>query len=332
MRYPVPRLRWLACGLAVALVSSGAAFSQGSAALWPARPVTMVIPFLAGGPTDTDTRLYAQKLRDAFGQPFFTDNRPGAGGTIGAAFVAKAAPDGYTLMMATAAFTVAPALYKSLPYDPIADFAPVALITKRAALMVVNPALPVKSVAEYIAYARANPGKLNFGTPGLGSGPHLAGELFHNLTNTRATYVHYKGTPQMALDMVSGRLDASINIPAGSLAHVKSGKLRLLGTTGIERTRLLPDVPSIAEQGVVGFDYGSGLGILAPRGTPAAIVSKLSAEIARHSKNPEIFQKLAEDGNDLLSSTTPEQYRQYLVDDVNRWRKVVQASGIKLEE
>ena len=298
---------------------------------WPAKPVTMVIAFPPGGPTDTDTRMFTQKLRDSFQQTFLIDNRPGAGGTIGTGLVAKAVPDGHTLLVATIAFTVAPNLYKDLPYHPITDFAPISMVTKRAAMMTVNINLPIRTVPEWIAYARANPGKLNFGTPGQGGGPHLAGELLASLTQTKVTFVHYKATPPMAFDMVSGRLDMGITIPAGIYAHVKSGKLRLLGTTGSERTRLMPDVSSVSET-VPGYEYSSWLGFVAPKGTPAPVISRMSAEIIRLSKTPEIYKKLYDDGNDLASSSTPEQFRDFLAADYGRWRTVVQQSGIKLEE
>lgn len=320
-----------AIGIVLGLVA-GAALAQGVADAYPSKPVVMVIPFPPGGPTDLDARLYTQKLTENMRQQFLLDYRPGAGSTLGTAYVAKVAPDGYTLLVVTTGFNVAPAMYRSLPYDSVADFAPVALLTKRSSLLVVHPSLPVKSVAEYVAYARANPGKLNFGTPGSGGAPHLAGEWLHNLTNTKATFVHYKGTAQMVLDLVAGRLDAAISVPAGVLAHARSGKLRLLASSGAERSKLLADVPTIAEGGVAGYDYTGGLGVLAPRGTPAPIVNKLSAEFARVSKSPDVFQKLAEDGNVLTVSSTPEQFRQHILTEVTRWRKVVADSGIKLEE
>ena len=319
-------------GLGAAVLASSLSPSMVLAQTsWPTKPVTMVIAFPPGGPTDTDTRMFTQKLKDSFQQTFLIDNRPGAGGTIGTGYVAKSVPDGHTLLVATIGFTVAPTLYKDLPYHPITDFTPISMVTKRAAMMVVNVDLPIRTVPEWIAYARANPGKLNFGTPGQGGGPHLAGELLSSLTHTKVTFVHYKATPPMALDMVSGRLDMGITIPAGICAHVKSGKLRLLGTTGSERTRLMPDVPSVSEF-VPGFEYSSWLGFVAPKGVPPTVVIRLSAEIIRLSKTPEIFKKLSDDGNDLASSTTPEQFRDFLAADYGRWRKVVQESNIKLEE
>ena len=313
------------------LMAVGAALAQG-APNYPARAVSVVVPYAAGGPADLQARLLATKLAENLHQSFVLDFKPGAGGAIGAAFVAKAPADGYTLLISSGGFNVYPSLVKKPIYDPVADFAPVSLLTKRSSLFVVRASLPVKSVAEYIAYARANPNKLNFGTPGLGSGPHLGSEWFHQMIDAKVTYVHYKGTAQMVLDLVSGRVDTAMTVPAGLLAQIRSGKLRLLGVTGLDRSPLLPDVPTVAEQGVPGFDFTGGLGVLAPRGTPPAVVTKLSAEIVKVSREPDVFKRLADDGNEQKSASTPEEFRRFIVAEVARWKKVVQDSGIPLED
>jgi tripartite-type tricarboxylate transporter receptor subunit TctC len=298
---------------------------------WPTKPVTMVVNYPPGGPSDIDARLFTQRLKDPFQQPFLVDNRPGAGGTIGVAFVAKAAPDGYTLMSTATDFVIAASLYKNLSYSPVTDFAPISMITLKPAMMTINPNLPIRSVPELLAYARANPGKLNFGTPGQGSGPHLAGVLLNSLSKTEFTFVHYKSTPAMALDQTAGRIDMGINVPAGIYSHVKSGKLRLLGTTGQGRSRLTPDVPSVADS-VPGFEYTGWQGFLAPKGVAPALISRLNAEIVRLSKEPELAKKFSDDGSDLGSASTPEQFRDVIAADYARWRKVVLEHNIKPEE
>ena len=316
--------------MTLALSWAGTCGAQ-SADNYPARPVQVVIPFPTGGVTDIEARMFMAKLAESMGKPFVLDFKPGAGSTLGTALVAKAPADGYTLLVITTGYTVAPAFYKNLSYDPVKDLAAVSLLTSRPSLMVVNAALPVKTIKEYIAYARANPGRINFGTPGSGSAPHLGGEWLHSLTGTKATYVHYKGTAQMVLDVVGGRLDATISVPTTLISQVRSGKLRAIAGASIERSSLFPDLPTIAEQAVPGFDYASWLGVVAPAATPAAIVTRLNAELARVARAPDIVQKLAVDGTNAVGGPV-EPFRKLIASEVERWRKLVQETGIKLEE
>ena len=322
------KLKWFPVGL---LALSGTCVAQSIADAYPSKPVQVVIPFPTGGVTDIEARMFMQKVSESTGRPFVLDFKPGAGSTMGTALVAKSAPDGYTLLVITTGYTVAPAFYRNLTYDPVKDLAAVSLLTSRPSLMVVNSLLPVKSIGEYLAFAKASPGKINFGTPGSGSAPHLGGEWLHSLTGTKATFVHYKGTAQMVLDVVAGRLDATISVPTTLLAQVKAGKLRAIATASIDRSALLPDLPTISEQAVPGFDYSSWLGVVAPTATPGAIISKLNAELAKAARAPDIIQKLAIDGTNSVGGPA-DQFRKLIVSEVDRWRKLVQETGIKLDQ
>jgi len=309
---------------------SAAALAQG-AANYPSKTVRIVLPFAPGAVTDVETRLYAQKLTENTGKAFVVDYKPGAGQTIGVGYTAKAAPDGYTILIISSGFTVNPAFYKNLPYDPIKDFAPVSLMTKRPTVLMVNLAVPATNVKEWLAYAKANPGKVNYGTSGAGGMPHLAGAWLHSATNTPMTFVHYQGSAGAQQDLLAGRIQMMAATFLSAMPMIKSGKLRALATASSERSSLLPNLPTIAEQVLPGFDYSSWLGVLAPAKTPPAIVNKLSAELAKVAKDPEIERKLSSDGTMMIGST-PEFLRQLIVTEINRWEKLVQETGIKLEE
>ena len=308
-----------------------ASIAQGLAENYPARPVQVVVPFPPGGVTDVEARLYTQKLTENLGRAFVLDYKAGAGQTIGTGFVAKAAPDGYTLLVITSGFTVNPAFYKSLPYDPARDFAPVSLMTKRPTLLVVHPSLPAKSVNEYLVYAKANPGKINWATNGAGGVTHLTGAWLHNATHTQVTIVHYKGSASLQLDLNAGRTQVTTTTFLTALPLIKSGKLRALAIASMDRSALLPDLQTIAEQAVPGYDYSSWLGIIAPAGIPPAILAKLSSELSKVAKTAEIAQKLADEGTVMVGST-PEQFRRHIINEINRWQKLVEETGIKLEE
>ena len=308
---------------------SGAVLAQGAADSFPSRPVAIIVPLAAGGPNDSEARLYAAKLNALLGQQFSVESRAGASGTIGANYVAKSAPDGHTLLLTGGSFTTSAALYKDLPYDAIKDFAPVSLMSLKHFVLVVPASSPIRNVSEYLAYARANPGKLNYATTGVGSTPHLAGAWLHNLTNTKVTFVAYKGAaPQMA-DLMAGRVDvAPLNLQ-GAAPLIKNGKLRGLGAMGDTRSSVLPGLATIAEQGVPGYSNVSYIGFSAAGATPVAIVNKLHEALVKVIRMPDIIAALEAQGSVPVGST-PTEFRQMITSETLRWRKVVQESAIVL--
>lgn len=310
---------------------SGTGVAQNASSTYPSRPVTVVLPFPAGGPVDNEARLYTQKLSQDFARPFVLDFKAGAGSTIGVAYVAKAPPDGYTLLVTNSSFSIAPAFYPNLPYDPIRDLAPISMMSKRTTLLLASPNLPFSTVPEYIAYVRSHPNQINMATVGAGSALHLAGAWLHSATDTKVTFVHYKGAGPVYLDLIAGRVQVAFITLSSAMPYIKSGKLKLLGLASLERSSLLPDIPTIAEQVSPGFEYSSWMGFSAPGATPADFINKLSSQMARIARSPELVQKLAPEGTILIGST-PEQFRQHIVTETARWRKLVQDTGMKLEE
>ncbi len=331
------RLRgWLplASPLGLCLVLAGASaplLGAESSDVFPSRPVTVVLAIAPGGPVDAEARLYLPKMQGVLGQPFVVDFKPGATGTTGTAYVARAVPDGYTLLLVTSGLTVFPAVYKSLAFDPIKDFAHLSLMSKKPTVLVANPSFPPRDAAEYLAYARANPGKVNFGTTGNGSSNHLVGAWIHSATRTKVTFVPYKGLGPMLPDIMGGRLDLTSAILSGVMPLIKSGKLRALAMTGEKRSGLLPDVPTISEKGIPGYDYSYWTGFSAPAGTPPAIAKKLADAFARVAHLPDVVTALESDGA-LAIGSSPEQFRQLLIAETTLWRKVVQDSGIAMED
>ncbi len=321
--------RALACLMALAFCP-GAALAQKPEP-FPSKAITFINPLAAGGPQEVETRLYAQKIMENTGWKIVVDFRAGAGGTLGQNYVAKAAPDGHTLLTTSSSYVITPALYPDLPFDPVKDLAPVSLISTRGNMLVVSNTLPVKSVTEYIAYARANPGAINFGTSGAGGAVHLPGAWLHNMTNTKVTFVHYKGTGPLLPDLVTGRIHATYAFPVATMSFIKSGKLRPLGMTSADRFVTLPDIPAVREQ-VPGFDYTSWLGALAPGRTPTAVVTRLSAEFARMAKDPEIVRKLRDEYYFVAVGSTAEEFRKYMAPQFDIWKNLVRDTGIKLEE
>ena len=316
--------------LATAVLLSAPVAAQRQEDSYPSRPVTIIVPFAAGAVTDLETRLYAQKLTELTGRTFVVDYKPGAGSMIGSAYVAKAAPDGYTLLTATSALAIAPLLYKNLGFDPIRDFNFVSLISKRAPLLLATPSLPVKNVAEYIAYARANPGRLNIGTSGSSGGAHLSMEWLHHITHTKATFIHYKGGAHSFTALMAGEVHVAIGSLIAMMPQVRAGKVKILGVTSAERVKILPDIPTVAEQGVPGFEYAPWLGFAAPRATPSAVVARLNADLVRVSRNPELAERLADDAT-LMIGSTPGEFAQAVVAEASRWRKLVDETGMKLD-
>ena len=304
------------------------AFGQGD---YPAKPVTLISPFGAGGSVEQEFRLYTQHILENTGKRFLIDARVGAGGTVGANYVAKATPDGYTLLAVSSAFAITPSVYPNLPYDNNRDFAPVSLLTKHVYLLVVNPNSPFRNAADYVAAARARPGELNFGTAGIGGATHLPGELLHYLTKTRVTFVHYKTPPQRVLDLVAGRIDAAMGSFTLMLPQVRTGKLRAAGVSSNQRVPLLADLPTLEEQGAPGYDFSSWVGLIAPAKTPPAVVSRLNALFAAAARDPEVFKKLEADGT-IAVAGSPEQFRQFIAVETERWRKLFADTGLRLEQ
>ena len=324
------RHRLLAIALATALAAALPVAALAQAA-WPARPVRIVVPFTAAGTTDLLARALAPELQRAFGQPFIVDNKPGAGGNTGAAEVAKAAPDGYTLLMGTVGtHAINPGLYPKLPYDHVKDFAPVILVAGVPNVLVINPALPVNSVQELIAYAKANPGKLNFASSGNGTSIHLSAELFKTMAGVQMTHVPYKGSAPALQDLVGGQVQLMFDNLPSSLALIKGGKLKALAVTSSARAAALPDVPTNAESGLPGFEASSWFGLLAPAGTPPPVIAKLNGEIAKWLATPEAKEKLLAQGANAAGGT-PEDFAQFINAETAKWQKVVKESGAKVD-
>ncbi len=310
---------------------SGGAGAQGSAATFPSRPITIISPFAPGGSVDIESRLYAPVASKILGQPFVVDYKAGGGTTIGIGYVVKAAPDGYTLLGHTTAMTVVPAFYKDLPFNIVKDLAPVSLMAMRTSALMASNTFPPKNFAEYIAYARANPGKVNYATAGNGEISHLAGAWLHSLTGTTVTFVPFKGTGPALQELMSGRVDISSGIMSAALPLLQSGKVRILAVLGHQRAKQYPDIPTVAEMGVPGYDYTAWMGFLAPSATPPAIVNKLSEAFAQVVKTPEIARVLEGQSATPVGST-PAQFKQLISTEVARWKKVVDDSGITLAE
>ena len=304
--------------------------AQDPAEAFPARPVQIVVPFTPGGATDIEARVYAQKLTENMGKSFVVDYKPGAGGSIGTGFVAKSPPDGHTLLVISSSFTVNPAFYRNLPYDPIKDFAAVSLMSKRVTVLIAHPSFPATTIGEYLAHVRANPGKVNMAATGAGSIQHLAGAWLHSVTGTRVTFVQYKGTSPLNVDLVSGRVDVNASPFVNVMPLVKAGKLKILGILSDEPSPLIPGAQVASEQGAPGYSYASWLGVIAPRATPASIVNKLSAELGKAARSPDVVQKFAPEGSTMVGSA-PKVLQDLIATELERWRKIVQENDIKLE-
>ena len=304
------------------------AFAQ-SAPAYPVKPVRWVVAFAAGGPVDGLSRAVAQKLAQRWGQPVIIDNRSGAGGTLGADLVAKAAPDGYTLMTGhVGTHAINATLYRNLPYDPVRDFTPVTLIASNAFLLLVNPSLPARSVKELITLAKARPGQLNYASAGIGGPTHLVPEIFKSMAGINIVHVSYKGSTPALTDLISGQVHIMFSNPLTPMPYVRAGRLRALGISTAQRSPALPDIPTIAESGLPGFDVSAWYGVLAPAGLPRPLLTKLNAEIVQVLKLPEMQERFVAQGIDLVSST-PQQFEELIKSDIVRWRKVVIAAGAK---
>ena len=300
-------------------------------AAYPTKPVKLVVPFPPGGSLDIAGRLIAQKLTEMWGQSVVVENKPGAGGNIGADFVAKSSPDGYTILLgALSTHAVNPSLYKTMPYDAAKDFAPITLIAITPNVLVVNASLPVNSAREFLAYAKANPGKLAFGSGSNGSAGHLAGELFKVETGTDAVHVPFKGGAPATQALLAGDTQFMFDNLANAMAQVKAGKIKALAVTTAQRSSLVPDLPTMAEAGLPGFDISTWYGLFAPAGTPPSIVAKWNADVTKILTSPDVRAKLVADGADP-SPDTPEQFKEFIAKELAKYARIVKASGAKVD-
>ena len=318
----------LAAGFAaLALLAAPLAGAEG----YPSKPIHFVVPYPAGGPLDTVARLLGQKVSESMRQPVIVDNKPGAGGNIGADAVAKSPPDGYTILMgAVATHAINPTLYTNIPYDPVKDFAPVTQVASTPNVLVVNPSLPVHDVREFIAYAKAHPGQLNFGSGSTGSAGHLAGELFKTMAGVQMVHVPYKGAGPAMQDLIGGQIQLMFDNLASSLGQIRAGKVRALAVTTAKRTSLAPELPTIAESGLPGFDISTWFGVLAPGGTPPAVVARLHDEFAKALAAPDVREKMLNLGAEPVGNT-PAQFAAYIRSEARKYARLVKASGAKVD-
>jgi tripartite-type tricarboxylate transporter receptor subunit TctC len=304
-----------------------AALSQA----YPTKPIRLVVPFPAAGTTDILARAIAQKLSEALGQQVVVDNRPGAGGNIGSDLVAKSAPDGYTLLMGTVGtHAINVSLYAKMPYDAVKDFTPVVLVAGVPNVLVVNPALPVKTVGDLIKLAKDKPGTINFASSGNGTSIHLSGELFKSMTGVQMAHIPYKGSAPALTDLIGGQVQIMFDNLPSSMAHIKGGRLRAIAVTSAKRAPALPDIPTIAESGVPGFEASSWFGILAPAGTPREIVLRINAEANKALQSGEMKEKLLAQGAEAVGNS-PEFFADHIRSETIKWAKVVKESGATVD-
>ncbi|MDM0033216.1 tripartite tricarboxylate transporter substrate binding protein [Variovorax sp. J22P271] len=308
------------------------ALSTAQAQAFPTKPISLIIPFPPGGPTDAMARTLAAEIKDALGQPVIVENRAGAGGNIGAEFVARAPADGHTLLFGTSGpLAINSSLYRKINYDPATSFAPVIQIGYLPNILVVNPAVPAKDVRELIAYAKANPGKLSYASSGNGASSHLAGVLFNGIAGTDLQHIPYKGTGPALNDLLGGQVSMSFTDVLTALPYVKAGKLRALGIATAQRSQALPELPTLAEQGVTGYDVSVFFGIVAPAGTPPATVSKLNKAFADALATPKVRQLFASQGLEPAKDGSPQQLGRFISSETAKWKDVVKKSGAQLD-
>ncbi|MDM0123341.1 tripartite tricarboxylate transporter substrate binding protein [Variovorax arabinosiphilus] len=325
---PLSRRHLLALAAGIAGATALPLHAQPDA--WPSRPIKLVVGYAAGGATDVIARLVAVKLGERLGQPVVVDNRAGANSNVGAEVVAKSPPDGYTLYVFTIANTINASLYAKLGYDPQKDFEPIGLIAKIPNILVVNNNLPIKSIADYVRFAKASKDGITFASSGSGSSIHLSGEMFKMQTHLNMLHVPYRGSAPAVTDLLGGQVQSMFDNTPSALPHVQGGRLRAIAITSAKRSPLLPDVPTVAESGFPGFDVQSWFGLAAPAGTPKPIIDRLNAELNKVLAAPELRQRF----QDLAASPepgTPEQMRSFAAAETQRWREVVKTSGAKAE-
>ena len=297
---------------------------------YPVRAVRLIVPSSPGGGTDITARIIAPKLGEYLGQQVVVENRPGAGTMIGGEVVARAAPDGYTLLMGISTLAINPAMYKKVPYDALKDFVPISQVVALPNILVTHPSLPVKSVKELIVFAKARPGQINFASAGVGTNPHLSMELFLSMAGLKMIHVPYKGSGQGVIDLLAGHVTVMTPSILTALNYVKNKRLRALGVTSAKRAGGAPDIPTIAEAGVPGYEAVQWFGVLAPAGTPRDIVARLHKEVVRTVQSPDIRQKLVNDGADPIGSS-PDEFARFIRSETTKWAKVAREIGIKPE-
>ncbi len=324
-----PKRRRVLAGLGAACAATMLP-SLSRAATWPGHAVTFLVPFPVGGPVDTTARFTVQPLGQMWGVPTIVDNRAGAGGIVGAQFAAKAESDGYNFFFAAIHHAVLPSFRENLTYDITKDFVPVGMAAVFPIVLVVNPSLPVNSVSELIAYAKANPGKLSFGSSGTGGGTHLAGELFKSMAQVEMQHVPYRGSAPAMQDLLGGQVQVMFADGPSAVPHLKSGKIRALGVGNPERSAMLPDVPTISASGVPGYEAYSWSGVLAPKGTPADVVTRVNADLVKVLSNPDTAKAMLAAGAEPKPGT-PAEFGQFIKDEIVKWRDVIRKGNIKLE-
>ncbi len=301
-----------------------------AAQAFPSKPIRFIVPFAAGGTSDTVTRLISKELTEIWKVPVVVDNRPGAGGNVGSEIVAHSAPDGYTILMGTVAtHGINNSLYAKMPYDPVKDFEPVSLVASTPSVLMVHPSVPVKSVADLVSYAKANPGKLNYGSSGNGSSHHLAGQMFASMAGVNMVHVPYKGTAAAITDLLAGQIQLTFDTLPSAMPHVKAGKLKPLAVTSAQRYPALPNLPTVADT-LPGYEIGSWYGVLAPAGTPRDVVKKLSDDVAAVVRRPEMQEKLLAQGAKPVGSTS-EQFAAHIQSELKKWSTVVKESGARVD-
>ena len=304
-----------------------AASAQG----YPSKPIRFVVPYPPGGPLDTIARLLGQKVSEGVKQPVIVENKPGAGGNIGADFVAKSLADGHTILMgAVATHAINPTLYARIPYDPVRDFAPITQVASTPNVLVVNPSLPVSSVAELITHAKANPGKLNFGSGSTGSAGHLAGELFNSLAGVQMAHIPYKGAAPAMQDLIGGQIHLMFDNLASSLAQVRAGRVKALAVTTAKRSSLAPELPTVAESGLAGFDISTWFGIFAPAGTPREAITRLHTEFTRALAAPDVREKMLNMGAEPVGNS-PAEFAAFIRAEAEKYARVIKASGARVD-
>ncbi len=320
--------RCAAATLAVAVATLAGTVAQAQE--WPSRPVKIVVPFSPGGAVDGPTRVIAQELSKRWNVGVVIDNKPGAGGTIGTEMVAKAPPDGYTLLLASQTNAISASIYKTLPYDPVEDFAPISLLGREPGVLVVHPSFPARTLKEFIGYVKENPGKIDYASSGNGSGQHLFMAKLASMTGMKMTHVPYKGSGQATADLLGGVVPVSIPGTAGMVAHIKAGRLRPIAVTGANRSPQLPDVPTIAEAGVPGYEAYVWMGLLAPKGTPQAIIDRIYRDLQEALASADVKSYMTNAGMEIVGST-PQEFARFFRDERDQWGRVVRETGAKAD-
>jgi tripartite-type tricarboxylate transporter receptor subunit TctC len=295
---------------------------------YPARPIRYIVPQAPGGSSDTLARIVTQRAAETLGQQIVVDNRPGATGLIGRELVARANADGYTLLQVATSHATNPAMHSKLPYDTVRDFAAIALLSQQPNLWLAHPSVPVKTVKDLIAYAKAKPGQVNFASSGTGGSQHLAGELLKSMTGIQMTHIPYKGSPPALVDVLAGRVPLMSSTMPPALPHLKTGKVRAIAVTSVKRSPALPEVPTVAESGVPGYEAIAWQGLVAPAGVPTTVVTRINAAFVQALRQSDVAAKLNEQGYETVAST-PEWYAQYIRTEIAKWTKVIKAAGIK---